>query len=535
MNLICTPKILSNNSFPSLDFSRFLAIFYPKSLFVVCVLSQNGGHPHWSRPTVSGVSLRERRLWFRIFWRRFRFVSEFWGSVETTRVSNITRNIAKRLLTEVSEEVRAGSLRLWVIIGGNGASFWNYDCRFFLFFHRSGDATVIRRVVRRFSRREFEVTMSLGSGLEDYFCLGCSRQVFVLVFIVFSSMAVLAWNVRGLGNRESVRGLMNSIRKSQPNIIFISETKQKMRYLEKIKMKLEHSFYVEPIGSAGGLALWWSKEVQIKILGHGKLFIDAEISGKGESVWFGTFIYGPPYKDQKRDFWEFMKNLRDDNDAKWLVIGDSNVVSCQDEKVGGLPFNPIDANSFFDFVDSRGLIDMPITGGAYTWSNQRSDNDAILEKLDRVLCSTSWNIAFPKAVVMLDIAMGSDHAPIIIYPLGLDKKGKKDFKFESKWLLEEDCSPTVKGCWERVSQPRHSHRFGSKLRRTKWTLLKWSKLRDRVKNLRKIELRRRIEHFQGKQLTREELSESISCKKELDQMWENEERYWHQRAQTNWL
>ncbi|KAK8659462.1 hypothetical protein V6N13_029663 [Hibiscus sabdariffa] len=150
MNLICTPKILSNNSFPSLDFSRFLAIFYPKSLFVVCVLSQNGGHPHWSRPTVSGVSLRERRLWFRIFWRRFRFVSEFWGSVETTRVSNITRNIAKRLLTEVSEEVRAGSLRLWVIIGGNGASFWNYDCRFFLFFHRSGDATVIRRVVRRF-------------------------------------------------------------------------------------------------------------------------------------------------------------------------------------------------------------------------------------------------------------------------------------------------------------------------------------------------------------------------------------------------
>ncbi|KAL4362395.1 hypothetical protein GQ457_04G024660 [Hibiscus cannabinus] len=157
-----------------------------------------------------------------------------------------------------------------------------------------------------------------------------------------------------------------------------------------------------------------------------------------------------------------MKNLRDDNDAKWLVIGDSNVVSCQEEKAGGLPFNPTDANSFFDFVDSRGLIDMPIVGGAYTWSNQRSDNEAILEKLDRVLCSTSWNIAFPKAVVMLDIPMGSDHVPVVIYPLGLVKKGKKDFKFESKWFLEEDCTPTVKGCWERVSQPRLSHRFGNK-------------------------------------------------------------------------
>ncbi|KAK9002060.1 hypothetical protein V6N11_024749 [Hibiscus sabdariffa] len=112
-------------------------------------------------------------------------------------------------------------------------------------------------------------------------------------------MVVLAWNVRGLGNRESVRALRNSIRKSQSDIVFLSEPKQKMRYLEKIKMKmkLEHSFYVEPIGLAGGLALWCSKDIQIKILGYGKHFIDAEISVKGESDWIGTFIYGPPYKD----------------------------------------------------------------------------------------------------------------------------------------------------------------------------------------------------------------------------------------------
>ncbi|KAL4378358.1 hypothetical protein GQ457_02G030160 [Hibiscus cannabinus] len=302
-----------------------------------------------------------------------------------------------------------------------------------------------------------------------------------------------------------------------------------------MKMKLEHSFYVDPVGIAGGLSLWWNKDIQLKILGYGKHFIDAEISVKGESVWIGTFIYGPPYKDQKSEFWNFMKNLRDDHDTKWLVIGDSNVVSCQDEKLGGLPFNPIDANCYFDFMDSRGLIDMPIAGAAYTWSNQRSNDDAILEKLDRVLCSPNWNIAFPKAVVMLDIAMGSDHAPVIIYLHGVNKKGKKDFKFESKWLLEEDCASTVQGSWKPISQPRISHRFGSKLRRTKFTLVRWSKLKDRVKNLRKTELHRRIEHLQGKQFTGEELSESISCKKELDQMWEDEERYWHQRARIKWL
>ncbi|KAK9026734.1 hypothetical protein V6N11_039568 [Hibiscus sabdariffa] len=177
-----------------------------------------------------------------------------------------------------------------------------------------------------------------------------------------------------------------------------------------------------------------------------------------------------------------MKNLRNGQGDKWLVIRDSNIVISQDEKLGGLPFNPNDDNNYFDFIDSRGLIDMPISGGAFTWSNHRCDNEAILEKLDRVLCSPEWNILFPKAMAMLDIAIGSDH--------------------------EEDCTSTVQGSWEPVSQPRNSHRFGSKLRRTNYTLIRWSKLKDRVKNRKKKELQRKIEYYQGKQLTRVELSDS---------------------------
>ncbi|KAK8578147.1 hypothetical protein V6N13_047004 [Hibiscus sabdariffa] len=87
-------------------------------------------------------------------------------------------------------------------------------------------------------------------------------------------------------------------------------------------------------------------------------------------------------------------------------------------------------------------------------------------------------------------------------------------------------------CWEPISQSRNSHRFGSKLRRTKYTLIRWSKLKDHVKNQRKIELQRRIEYYQGKQLTKEELSDSKDCKKELDVTWENEERYWHQGRES---
>ncbi|KAK8544996.1 hypothetical protein V6N12_025851 [Hibiscus sabdariffa] len=298
-----------------------------------------------------------------------------------------------------------------------------------------------------------------------------------VVLLTGGEMVVMAWNVRGLGNRVTVRALKNSM---------------------------------------------------VTILKHGKHFIDAMISVNGETEWFGTFIYGPPYQEEKQAFWESMTNLRSCPGDRWLVIGDTNVVASQEEKIGGAPFNPSDARHFYEFVDSLGLLELPISGGNFTWSNHRSDEDSILEKLDRALCSFEWSSLFPKAIGVLDVAMGSDHAPIIILSQGMMKKYKKEFKFESKWLLEDECTSTVQKSWDPISQPRISHRFGSKLRRTKYSLIKWSKLKSRFNNQKKQELLGKIKSLQGKQLSKEELFDSKQCKKELDMMWESEERFWHQ-------
>ncbi|KAK8565408.1 hypothetical protein V6N12_058971 [Hibiscus sabdariffa] len=163
-----------------------------------------------------------------------------------------------------------------------------------------------------------------------------------------------------------------------------------------MKMKLEHSFYVEPTGLAKGLLLWWTKDTQIKILQYGKHFIDTLISSKGEAKWFGTFIYGPPYKEEKREFWELMMNLRNSLGDRWLVMGDSNIMSSQEEKLGGVPFKPNEARCFFEFIDAVGLIDLPICRGTFMWSNQRSDEEAILEKLDRAYAPLSGICFFLK-------------------------------------------------------------------------------------------------------------------------------------------
>ncbi|KAK8485808.1 hypothetical protein V6N12_020149 [Hibiscus sabdariffa] len=218
-------------------------------------------------------------------------------------------------------------------------------------------------------------------------------------------------------NKDMIWALRNSIQKFQPNIVFLSETKQKKRYLEKIKMKMKftHCHYEDSCGLDGGLALWWSDDTQITILRSGKHFIDAMISINGETEWYGSFIYGPPYREEKQQFWEMMAKLRSGS------------------------------------KDS--LLDLPISGGTFTWSNQRSDEEAILEKLDRALCSLEWSERYSKAVGMLYVAIGSDHAPIIILPQGFKKNYRRDFKFESKWLLEEDCTSIIQASWKLTSQP----------------------------------------------------------------------------------
>ncbi|GMJ10085.1 hypothetical protein HRI_004677700 [Hibiscus trionum] len=350
-------------------------------------------------------------------------------------------------------------------------------------------------------------------------------------------MSILAWNVRGLGNQGTVRALRNSVAKHKPYIVFLSKTKQKRRYLEKIKMKMKFSssFYVDPKGIAGGLAIWWNEEVSISVLEYTTNFIDTRVVSQNGDNWFGTFIYGPPYRDEKQPFWEKLANLRENNKSKWLIIGDSNVVLRQEEKTGGKPVNLEEAKHVYELMNSKGLIELPIKGGNYTWFNQRGGVNSILEKLDCIICSAEWSLSFPKALGIMEIAVASDHAPLILLTKGLTRKYKKDFKFESKWLLEETCSQTVTEGWRTSPGEKVTSRFGRKIRNTRSSLIKWSKDNQRRRNEKKQRLEDAIKKLQGRRLSDAELEQFKTLRKELDAEWEGEERYWHQRSRISWL
>ncbi|KAL4304565.1 hypothetical protein GQ457_10G010000 [Hibiscus cannabinus] len=303
----------------------------------------------------------------------------------------------------------------------------------------------------------------------------------------------------------------------------------------KARFHFSGSFYVDPIGKSGGLALWWKDEVDISILSATKNFIDTSISIDNETPWFGTFLYGCPNKEGKNDVWRALSNLRSKDSEPWCLMGDSNIVISQSEKLGGRPFDPRQTTSFQTLLDECGLLEMPLKGGPFTWSNRRIEDNSILEKIDRIFFNISWSSNFKKALGIIEPAVGSDHSPIVLLLKGMSKKYRKDFKFESKWLLENDCKDLITEGWAYPSTGPGGLKLHWRLMNSRRKLQAWCKERFGSKRIKSEDILARLSILQNSRLTSDSAAEIRKLQSILDELWEKEERFWHQRSRVNWL
>ena len=76
----------------------------------------------------------------------------------------------------------------------------------------------------------------------------------------------------------------------------------------------------------------------------------------------------------------------------WCVGGDFNVVRFPSEHSGSASFIAA-MREFSNFISAQDLIDIPLQGGSFTWSNTREV--ASKAKLDRFLFSAEWEDKFP--------------------------------------------------------------------------------------------------------------------------------------------
>ena len=125
-------------------------------------------------------------------------------------------------------------------------------------------------------------------------------------------MIALSWNCRGLGNPRSVGALRDYVRRWDPMVVFLTETKRKVAGMKKVKGKIGYvnGFYVQQKGKGGGLAMFWKKEVNLEIKSYSRHHIDAVIVEEDSGFkWRITGFYGHPKTHCRKESWSFLNTL----------------------------------------------------------------------------------------------------------------------------------------------------------------------------------------------------------------------------------
>lgn len=114
-----------------------------------------------------------------------------------------------------------------------------------------------------------------------------------------------------------------------------------------------------------------------------------------------------------------------------MIGGDFNIIRYVNEKSdnSGVHRHTGLFNSLISFYELR---ELNMSGGCYTWSNNQ--DPPLLEKLDRILVSSSWEDLFPQATIRKLSREVSDHNPLILFSGLCQKRQHIEFKFELSWI-----------------------------------------------------------------------------------------------------
>ncbi|GKC91060.1 RNA-directed DNA polymerase, eukaryota, partial [Tanacetum coccineum] len=164
----------------------------------------------------------------------------------------------------------------------------------------------------------------------------------------------------------------------------------------------------------------------------------ASMSAKGMSggIWISydvrimwIAVYAPQSLHGKITLWSSLTNLISNWDGILFALGDFNVVKKAGERFG-LIFNERHAELFNAFISNASLIDVPLGGYKFTWTDKWGSK---MSKLDRFLVSESFYDTFPHITGVFLEKGSPDHRLILLKEHSVDY-GPISFRFFHSWL-----------------------------------------------------------------------------------------------------
>ena len=100
-----------------------------------------------------------------------------------------------------------------------------------------------------------------------------------------------------------------------------------------------------------------------------------------------------------------------------------------------------------------GMLEFPFTGNMLSWVGKRSGGTTVRCRLDRAVGNEDWHEKFPHSTVRYLRLWGSDHRPVLADILTKPVRRKKKFKFDKRWLDNEELRQVILAGWKSEDLP----------------------------------------------------------------------------------
>ena len=295
------------------------------------------------------------------------------------------------------------------------------------------------------------------------------------------------WNVRGLNSRARQRDVRAKIEESRCSIICLQETKCDTFDIRMIRSFCPRRFdqfaFSPSVGASGGILIIWNSSVfegQLLEIQRYSVVVSFKSVHSSEK-WTMVSTYGPCEGQPRDDFVSWLYHLSIPSDEHWLLLGDFNFIRSLDNRnqPGG------DINDIFLFnevIGHLGLLELPIKGRSFTWSNMQQT--PLLEQLDWFFTTSDWISHYPNTVVFPLAKTASDHVPCVV-SIDTNIPKSKVSRFENFWVDMPGFMDCVRNSWEApvFADLSASAVLTRKFKRLRSDLRAWSKKLSYLKKL----------------------------------------------------
>jgi mannosylglycoprotein endo-beta-mannosidase len=357
----------------------------------------------------------------------------------------------------------------------------------------------------------------------------------------FRNWVILSWNVRGINSEGRWDAIRSKILESNCDIACLHETKKEFFDIQYIKKfcprKMDEFVFLPSIGNSGGsIIIWDSSKFSGQLEFQNEFAQSLELTCKlsGES-WILTNVYAPFHSEGKAAFISWLKNIHMADDIKWLLVGDFNLMRSPENrnKDGG---NIQEMLAFNDAISNLRLVERPLRGCKYTWTNKQSN--PLLERLDWFFTSNAWTTFMPDTVVKSLARDNSDHTPCVITASTLVPKPQV-FRFENYWLEHDDFQTVLIQGWEQPTlQQDAAKNLTAKFKNLRKVFKAWKtqlpNLAMTIQNCKDvIQFMDILE--EGRDLTLEEWNFRQIINDHLQDLLHQQRIYWKQRGTIKWV